>query len=348
MCDTPRPMTPRSRYRRAHRRYPKRPPATSATSPSSPTSTTARPRSSTRCSARPARSATNEALVDRVHGLGRPRAREGDHDPREADDDRLRRRPAEHRRHARPRGLRRRGGAEPADGRQRAAARRRGGGPAARRPGTSSRRRWRATCRSSWRSTRSTAATPGPAEVLDAVYELFMDLGADEDQIEFPVVYTNAKAGHGDARPRASPAPTSGRSSTSWSSVTPPPRLRRRATRSSCSSRTCPRTSTSAGWRSGGSATARSGWASGSRVVREEADDTAGAVEPGRTVTLTGARDGAPDREGHRAGRHRRGGTRARSCRSPACPTSRSATPSPTRRTRARCRASTSTSRRCG
>src|SRR3954469_16682739 len=33
------------------------------------------------------------------------------------------------------------------------------------------------------------------AEVLDAVYELFMDLGADEHQIEFPVVYTNAKAG---------------------------------------------------------------------------------------------------------------------------------------------------------
>ena len=32
-------------------------------------------------------------------------------------------------------------------------------------------------------------------EVLDDVYELFMDLGADEHQIEFPVVYTNAKAG---------------------------------------------------------------------------------------------------------------------------------------------------------
>jgi GTP-binding protein len=33
------------------------------------------------------------------------------------------------------------------------------------------------------------------AEVLDAVYELFMDLGADEHQIDFPVVYTNAKIG---------------------------------------------------------------------------------------------------------------------------------------------------------
>ena len=34
-----------------------------------------------------------------------------------------------------------------------------------------------------------------PAEVIDAVYELFMDLGADESQIEFPIVYCNARAG---------------------------------------------------------------------------------------------------------------------------------------------------------
>jgi GTP-binding protein TypA/BipA len=33
------------------------------------------------------------------------------------------------------------------------------------------------------------------AEVVDEVYELFLDLGADEEQIEFPIVYTNAKAG---------------------------------------------------------------------------------------------------------------------------------------------------------
>ncbi|MEX1294595.1 MAG: translational GTPase TypA [Candidatus Limnocylindrales bacterium] len=31
--------------------------------------------------------------------------------------------------------------------------------------------------------------------VVDEVYELFMDLGADEHQIEFPIVYTNARAG---------------------------------------------------------------------------------------------------------------------------------------------------------
>lgn len=33
------------------------------------------------------------------------------------------------------------------------------------------------------------------AEVVDEVYELFLDLGADEEQIEFPIVYTNARAG---------------------------------------------------------------------------------------------------------------------------------------------------------
>ena len=32
-------------------------------------------------------------------------------------------------------------------------------------------------------------------EVVDEVYELFMDLDADSDQIDFPIVYTNAKAG---------------------------------------------------------------------------------------------------------------------------------------------------------
>jgi GTP-binding protein TypA/BipA len=34
-----------------------------------------------------------------------------------------------------------------------------------------------------------------PAEVVDEVYELFLDLGADESQIEFPIVYCNARAG---------------------------------------------------------------------------------------------------------------------------------------------------------
>src|SRR6202171_6447841 len=38
------------------------------------------------------------------------------------------------------------------------------------------------------------------AEVLDEVYELFLDLEADEQQIEFPIVYCNAKAGRASLR----------------------------------------------------------------------------------------------------------------------------------------------------
>src|ERR1700744_3774257 len=38
-------------------------------------------------------------------------------------------------------------------------------------------------------------------EVVDEVYELFLDLDADEDQIEFPIVYCNAKAGQASVDP---------------------------------------------------------------------------------------------------------------------------------------------------
>src|SRR5690242_10338847 len=34
-----------------------------------------------------------------------------------------------------------------------------------------------------------------PAEVLDEIYDLFIDLDATEDQLEFPVLYTNARTG---------------------------------------------------------------------------------------------------------------------------------------------------------
>ena len=42
------------------------------------------------------------------------------------------------------------------------------------------------------------------AEVVNEVYELFLDLDADESQIEFPIVYCNARAG----RPRSTPTRT--------------------------------------------------------------------------------------------------------------------------------------------
>jgi len=38
-------------------------------------------------------------------------------------------------------------------------------------------------------------------EVVDEVYELFLDLDADDAQIEFPIVYTNAKAGRASLDP---------------------------------------------------------------------------------------------------------------------------------------------------
>src|SRR3954471_14382844 len=39
------------------------------------------------------------------------------------------------------------------------------------------------------------------AEVVDEVLDLFLDLDATEDQLDFPVVYTNAKAGHAGLTP---------------------------------------------------------------------------------------------------------------------------------------------------
>ena len=38
-----------------------------------------------------------------------------------------------------------------------------------------------------------------PQEVLNEVYDLFIDLDAKEDQLDFPVLYTNAKAGTASA-----------------------------------------------------------------------------------------------------------------------------------------------------
>jgi GTP-binding protein len=45
------------------------------------------------------------------------------------------------------------------------------------------------------------------AEVVDEVYELFIDLDAHEDQIEFPIVYTNARAGWASLTEGNSPPP---------------------------------------------------------------------------------------------------------------------------------------------
>src|SRR3954468_5989907 len=125
-----------------------------------------------------------------------------------------------------------------------------------------------------------------PAEVLDAVYELFIDLGADAHQIEFPVVYTNAKAGTAtldlnvpetDLRPlldllvHVTPMPT----------YEPDHPLQLLVTNLSANDYVG-RMAVGRIW----NGTIRMGQRV--TVIREEADDTAGTVEPGRTTTLPG------------------------------------------------------------
>ncbi len=125
-----------------------------------------------------------------------------------------------------------------------------------------------------------------PAEVLDAVYELFIDLGADEHQIEFPVVYTNARTGTATrdlARPGTDLRPLLDL----LCEVTPPPTYVPGAPLQLLV------TNLSANDYVGRMAVGRL-WNGTIRVgqrivvVREEADDTAGEVEPGRVLTLAG------------------------------------------------------------
>jgi GTP-binding protein len=125
-----------------------------------------------------------------------------------------------------------------------------------------------------------------PAEVLDEIYELFIDLGADDHQIEFPVVYTNAKLG--TATRDLAQAGTDLRPLLDLLvDVTPPPRheaghpLQLLVTNLSANDYVG-RMAIGRIWN--GSI----GVGQRITVVREEADDTAGSVEPGRTVTLTG------------------------------------------------------------
>ncbi len=125
-----------------------------------------------------------------------------------------------------------------------------------------------------------------PAEVLDDVYELFMDLGADEHQIEFPVVYTNAKAGTAtralddpgaDLRPllellvAVTPAP-------SYQPGHPLQLLVTNLSANDYVGRMAVGRLRNGTIRVGQRVT----------VVRDEAEDASGSVEPGRTVTLSG------------------------------------------------------------
>jgi GTP-binding protein len=125
-----------------------------------------------------------------------------------------------------------------------------------------------------------------PKEVLDEVYELFMDLGADEHQIEFPVVYTNAKAGIA-SRSLGEPGSDLRPLLDLLAEVTPPPSYEpdhplQLLVTNLMANEYVGRMAVGRIWngaiRTGQRIT----------VLREEADDTAGTVEPGRVVTLTG------------------------------------------------------------
>ncbi|MEJ7747691.1 MAG: translational GTPase TypA [Candidatus Limnocylindrales bacterium] len=125
-----------------------------------------------------------------------------------------------------------------------------------------------------------------PAEVVDAVYELFMDLGADEHQIEFPIVYTNAKVGTA-TRQLDAPGSDLRPLLDLLIEVTPPPvhepghPLQLLVTNLSANEYVG-RMAVGRIW----NGTIRVGQRIS--VVREEPDDTAGRVEPGRSVTLSG------------------------------------------------------------
>jgi len=126
-----------------------------------------------------------------------------------------------------------------------------------------------------------------PAQVLDDVYELFMDLGAEAHQIEFPVVYTNAKAGTAttdlvqpgtDLRPlldlmvSVTPAPT-------FEEGHPLQLLVTNLTANDYVGRMAVGRIRNGTIRVGQRVT----------IVREEAEDPDGSVEPGRSMTLTGS-----------------------------------------------------------
>jgi GTP-binding protein len=126
-----------------------------------------------------------------------------------------------------------------------------------------------------------------PKAVVDQIYELFMDLGADEHQIDFPIVYTDARAGTAssdpvrrgtDLRPLLdlivahTPAPT----------YTPGHPLQLLVTNLTANDYV---------GRMGVGRVRNGTVRVGQRicVVREEAEAPDGSVEPGRTVTLAGS-----------------------------------------------------------
>ncbi|HVM30518.1 MAG TPA: translational GTPase TypA [Candidatus Limnocylindrales bacterium] len=125
-----------------------------------------------------------------------------------------------------------------------------------------------------------------PAEVLDDIYELFIDLGASAEQIEFPILYTNAKAGTATRDP-AEPGTDLRPLFETLVATTPPPRheaghpLQLLVTNLSANEYVG-RMAVGRIW----NGTLRMGQRIS--VVRDEAESPDGSIEPGRTSTLAG------------------------------------------------------------
>ena len=125
-----------------------------------------------------------------------------------------------------------------------------------------------------------------PNEVLDAIYELFIDLGASAEQLDFPIVYTNAKLGTA-TRDLKTPGTNLRPLLDALVEITPPPAhqpgypLQLLVTNLSANDYV------------GRMAVGRI-WNGSIRmgqriaVVRDEPDAPDGSVEPGRTITLAG------------------------------------------------------------
>ena len=173
------------------------------------------------------------------------------------------------------------------------------------------------------------------AEVVDEVYELFLDLDADEDQIEFPIVYTQRQG-------------RAGRRSTEGDAGHRPRAAARPAARAHPGARVRPRPSAAGARHQPRRVAVRRPPRALPRAPRH--DPPRARRSPGAAPTATIERV-----EGRRALRHRgarprrrRGGRAGRDHRRRrASPRSRSARRSPTPTTRGRCRSSPSTSRRC-
>ena len=165
----------------------------------------------------------NEARRRARHGLQRPGARARHHHPRQDHRRPLSRRQDQHRRHARPQRFRRRSRARAQDRRRRHAAGRR-----QRRPAAADPLRAQQGARSQAAADRrhQQDRPPGRArrrKCSNEIYDLFIDLDATEDQLDFPVLYTNAKTGIAKHDARRRRRPTCGRSSKPSSSTFPPP-----------------------------------------------------------------------------------------------------------------------------